>query len=672
NWPPAGPNASYFASSDVWNALETASGPPAQPQQAAFESGLSQISNLIYLEKFLPTFTSIPTGPTIGGRSATARNIYAVRLADAHRAGGTTIQGYCTIGDNTTTTLVGQAPTANYSSANFSLQPHHNVNPPIGPTGQMTVVDSGVAVDTTSFLGRLPQAGYWAFKITCVYRDGTESRSSMASGPALMTGLNTGYATNIPVGQSINGVDVVFRRVYGSVFSNPLGSRGVPDFGGNDSCACVWVINDNTITTLTFNFGSAVTGGEHTPNNIPPGEEDLPGPDLESLIAPEDIDDNSELLLLDPPITMTSDTSQLRNRIYVKGKGTIIAADAAIDATSTPQAILLPEGLKQPILQANWLYGGGQPILPFIVVDDIASQKFYGSLELDNDGNPTDGIHEYTISDDGLTNLSQMYGRALAELKMFSRPIVTLRYSTRDSLSKAGKVVHVDLNDPPITGDFIIQEVTIDQFHDESDDLTPRYNVVADSAARFNLNDLLLKLSESVDESAGGSSSGVISTAVNTAGNNAAALILASQTSAVQVLDIVLTDTDLINSGTTPIIVLSGAPGVVYFPLYWSYIMDKNAQTWTNGGTSLQLQYTSGTDTICGTLSLALNNGNAQTIVAANIGSAFTLQSVASGHTTVGDGLRIRTAAVLARLAGPPVSQVTNIRIKIAYYVFTR
>jgi len=54
----------------------------------------------------------------------------------------------------------------------------------------------------------------------------------------------------------------------------------------------------------------------------------------------------------------------------------------------------------------------------------------------------------------------------------------------------------VDLDDPPIHGDFVIQEVRIDQYHDESDELAPRYNVVAYSGARFNFNDLLRYLDD--------------------------------------------------------------------------------------------------------------------------------------------------------------------------------
>lgn len=595
-WPAAGANALYFASSDIWNALETASGTPAQPVQVYFESALSQISNIVYLEKYLPALSNIPTGAVLGGRTCTLRKIFAVRLGDGAGAGGTTIQGYATINDNTTTALT-TGP-----SATFAVPPHQNVNPPVGPLQAPTIVDSGVAVDPLVFLGRIAHPGWWAFKVTGVYRDGTESRSSLASGPMNLTGLNQAAAINLPTFPTINGVDCVFRRIYGSVFyrtSDPT-AAGVPDFDVSDT-QCVAVIPDNIAVTLQFPFGTGITGGEHAPNNIPPGEEDLPGPNLEVLTQPEDLTVSSTYLLLDPPITTESDTTQLKNRIIVKGKGSILASDAKVgdtsikladvstfsaaggtfitssrivaysgtDGTTVPPKLLLGSPLTVPILQADWKFGGGTPILPIVIVDDLASQKFYGQLELDASGNPTDGIHEFTITDNTLTNVQQLYARGLTELKLFSRPIVTLRYATRDPLTKAGKVIHVNLDKPPIYGDFVIQEVTIDQMHDESDSLAPRYTVTADSAARFNMNDLLLKLSESVGEKAQGSSAGLISTSVSSASN----IILASIAAAPGALKFVEIAAQPVNAWlygrfTNPLTLVAGVAGVTHIPVW--------------------------------------------------------------------------------------------------------
>jgi hypothetical protein len=76
-------------------------------------------------------------------------------------------------------------------------------------------------------------------------------------------------------------------------------------------------------------------------------------------------------------------------------------------------------------------------------------------------------------------------------------------YATRDPKSKIGTTVHIDLTDPPIFGDFLLQSVRLDQYHDESDELVPKYNVTA-SSTRASLNDVLLK-------SLSGPSSGAVS-----------------------------------------------------------------------------------------------------------------------------------------------------------------
>lgn len=524
----------YYASTDVATILEK------YANAGEFESGLGQISTPVFLKNWLPSFSNIPIAADIGGRSATKRKIYAIRLGDSHGDGGTPLQGYALLEDNVTTGPITIAP-----DVTFAVPLHRSVTPPVAPNALMTAVETSTAVDTSAFLGAEAQAGYWSFKVTGVYRDGTESRGTNASAEVLVDGTKQVRLTEIPTFPTIDGVDCVFRRVYASIYTPfyPI-VRGTPDFRQQNT-SCVAVILNNTATSLTFPFGGNLSGGEHVPNNVAPGDEEKDGPFLE-IGGPEDIDEDSELLLLDPPITVTSDTSQLRNRVYVKGKGSIVSEDAAIGASELKVAdvstfsptggkiiigsrviayraltassgagsLILSTPLDSPILQADWLYGGGQPVLPFVQVDDLESQKYFGSIELDDDGEPTDGIHEYTISDDSLTTPQQLFERGLAELELFSREIQTVRYATRDPNTRSGKMVHIDLNDPPIHGDFIIQEVTVDQIHDESDQLEPRYTVIADSAARFNFQDLLMKLTEGNPEKAQGSAAGVVPTAV--------------------------------------------------------------------------------------------------------------------------------------------------------------
>jgi hypothetical protein len=124
--------------------------------------------------------------------------------------------------------------------------------------------------------------------------------------------------------------------------------------------------------------------------------------------------------------------------------------------------------------------------------DNVESQAYMARVEPG-----TDGVYEYTVVDTNLISDASMHARAQAESEMYAWPIVTVRYATRDKRTSPGKTVHVDMTDPPCYGDFLIQDVTIDQIHDESDQLTPRYTVTA-SSMRMDLNDLLLALTKAV------------------------------------------------------------------------------------------------------------------------------------------------------------------------------
>jgi hypothetical protein len=132
----------------------------------------------------------------------------------------------------------------------------------------------------------------------------------------------------------------------------------------------------------------------------------------------------------------------------------------------------------------------GSTISRFFQYDDLESQA---AMQLAEPG--TDGIYEYTIVDKTLVTDEQMRARAAAEIELYAWPIVTIRYATRDKKTVCGKTVHVNMVSPPCFGDFLIQDVTIDQIHDESDTLTPRYTVTA-SSMRMDLTDLLMALTK--------------------------------------------------------------------------------------------------------------------------------------------------------------------------------
>ena len=504
-----------FATQDVATVLENLCG------GGVFETRLSALAGPLYLDGFLPTFSSIPLGPVVGGRACSARIIYSVRMGDAQGVGGTSLEHYYTLEDNVTVGPITPIPVFTPTSVAA-----RSYTPPLAPINVVTASETTDAVVIPLAMSRVAQTGYWSFRVTGVYQDGTESRGTAATAPRLFTGSSKARLTPIPVFPAIGGVTCLFRNVYASIYEPfiPV-QEGVPDFSRGNTRK-VAVITDNTSVELTFPFGVSIVGGERSDNSLPPGIEDEPGPNLESIVTPDDIDDANTDLLNDPPIEVSSDLTQLRNRIFVRGRGTILTRDAAVGDTTiqvsdvnsfSPSGgklsvghrvldytslggsvgaatIILSAPLSQPILQADWKFGGGTPIRPFVIVDELDSQRFFSLIEIDDDGNPSDGIHEYMLPDDGkLTTILQMIDAGIAETRA-AWPILRVNYATRDAKTRKGRTVNIDLTDPPIAGTFVIDSVTIDQYYDDADDLQPRYNVQASTVGRLTLHSYLRSL----------------------------------------------------------------------------------------------------------------------------------------------------------------------------------
>lgn len=107
-----------------------------------------------------------------------------------------------------------------------------------------------------------------------------------------------------------------------------------------------------------------------------------------------------------------------------------------------------------------------------------------------------DGVHEYLMTDTNLDTYAKLNARCDIELALYSRPLKSVRYSTRDRESKIGRLVTFDLpagsSGKGVFGTFLIQQVNVDQIH-ENDTLVERYNVSA-SGARFTLQDLMQRV----------------------------------------------------------------------------------------------------------------------------------------------------------------------------------
>jgi hypothetical protein len=131
----------------------------------------------------------------------------------------------------------------------------------------------------------------------------------------------------------------------------------------------------------------------------------------------------------------------------------------------------------------------GAPLHIWVQRDDLTAQTAQAIIDAANGRVPADGVWEGPLISDERRNEASLIALCDVDLQMFSAPIVTVSYATRDVKTKSGKSIVVNLASPPITQTLTIQDVTIDQI-DVAANTNPRFTVVA-SSVRFSLADLL-------------------------------------------------------------------------------------------------------------------------------------------------------------------------------------
>lgn len=534
-------------------------------------------------------------------------------------------------------------------------------------------------------------------------------------------GVTGFVVSQIPVGPTINGVPCIARIIiagypaYGGSVDNFYNSP----IGWGSTAGNAYVLPNNTDDTLVAKFASAtesaagdlviidyyvsllaqlvnsgfgvnnpayyadsLVASEPTP--IWPNP-DGPNPE-DTLPSPVDVTDADMVYLIrDAPPDHEIDGSQLRNRVTVAGAGSVLMSDAAAGATvlsiadvtafsinggtvlingkfkisyNTPQllnannngTIQLNSALPEAVLN-------GAPVVNFYQADNLESQRLLAKVEKDANGNPTNGVHAYPISDPSLKAFFQLYMRANAELELFSMPIETFKYATRDPLTRIGATVHVDLSYPPVYGDFLIQEVDIDQIHDESDTLSPRYQVTATSV-RYSLDDLLLAL---VNGAYGGSSS------PSNGLTGISATVLSTATSVANGFQqITYQAINFKGMFTTPLVLVAGVSGYALVPITLTLIALKSAGTaYTNGGTSFGLYYTGQPTVVIQASALGLDN------TALNHEYDMRSPSVNSNNvqssTLTGKSLELRTAADISGLGAAAVVTVSLLYMRVPW-----
>jgi len=506
------------------NGVETALGPLSNPVGT---DGVHQY-----------TLSSIPIGAAVSIHNVVKRRIYA----RFNGPGGFAAYPLCQINDNSTTSItvrganlfspvtVGVVPAGTtYPPQPFRAYPLYSSATAPTPTQLSTKCTNGQPeyAATNAVVGEFTYSKTsYRFRVSNIYRDGRESVMGPVSAFVSATGTNAIRLTNVPVGAADNGVVVIARRIWASAVGGVVQDKDFFSW---------WLLPDNTTTTVNVwpATGAAqvlppATGVGETPDR-PPSENPVwpndDGPFLEDYDRPDDVTDDNPDLLRDPQVTSTVDQSQLRNRVLVRGAGADTSAFVSRGATAIPVTdcwfyatqggLIFCEGSVMTYVGKSAESGPGSlllsapapedfnmnaPVSLYLVVEDKDAQVAVGSIEVDHNGLPTDGVHEFQVTDASLITLDQMYMRGYAELELFAKPVTTVVFASRSPKFRPGAKVNINLTNPPIVGEnFLVTSVVIDQFHDEADDtLTPRYTVTC-SSVKFNLDDLFFLWATSIN-----------------------------------------------------------------------------------------------------------------------------------------------------------------------------
>lgn len=179
--------------------------------------------------------------------------------------------------------------------------------------------------------------------------------------------------------------------------------------------------------------------------------------------------------------------------IPVSGTGAILTSVLYGSQVVPAPALTGVTGLTLPMQR-------GTPVNIWVERNDLAAQAALIALDAAQ-GRVSDGVVEGPPIVDERDGEALITARCDAVLARYSRPIVTVTYATRDTKTKSGKSITVNLANPPISQTLTIQEVLITDIDvaPNTDAMAsrcaPKFMVTA-SSVRFSLEDLLRRLAE--------------------------------------------------------------------------------------------------------------------------------------------------------------------------------
>lgn len=396
------------------------------------------------------SLTNIPVGPS----GTTGRKVYATA------PGGSQLKLLTTIANNSATTysdsnpsntgrLGANVPTSNTTgtTTNYNQVPLTNI--PTGPAN----VTSRKLYRTAAGGSQMKLLTTIADNSTTSYTDSTADGSLGANIPVSNTAAaNRVSLSAIPIGPS----GTTSRKLYRTV-------------AAGSQLKLLTTIADNTTTTYTDSTADASLGA-----NVPTSDTSgLAQPAGQVLVGATSIP-----VAYWPGTLPTAGWAVIGNGQQVirytgvsggtsltgvpsSGIGAIqstISYNSSI--TAAPQLTGIPSSGAGSI---EFDIQKGDPVNLFVTVDDVAAQAVFAAHVETVTGVPSDGIRADVLQDRRISE-DEARARGAAYLALRAEIASTIRWRSRDRLTRAGRTITVSMTAPLVSDDYQIQQVTISNF----------------------------------------------------------------------------------------------------------------------------------------------------------------------------------------------------------------
>jgi hypothetical protein len=285
----------------------------------------------------------------------------------------------------------------------------------------------------------------------------TDTKATAALG-ANLPSVNTAVANAVQVTAPLGGVGVIDRRLYRSKANvTPLQFLGA-------------FTNNTTQVTSDFVPDSAL--------GAPP-----PAVDTSGLVQPSgQVPAGATTIIVanaapfattggwavigngDQVVRYTGRTATALTGVPASGPGAIVASISYNSTITAAPALVGVSGVIEAIIRNS-------PIHVWVQRDDLAAQAYMAAL--DGGG---DGIYEHIWSDERRSEAS-LIQVCDAQLQLYSRPLATVTYASRDLKTKSGKDVTINVTTPAIHETLTIQDVGITELGIRG--LAPKFTVTA-------------------------------------------------------------------------------------------------------------------------------------------------------------------------------------------------